>query len=212
MWNYTLVWEKAVVESGYFDRCPGAWVQSLRVNSDKVQNVGQGQNLDHLRTPLIWKRLLENLKKEFYTIILHYNLWCTHGVCNEISAWRWIWIPKQFHMLFFLPHHLPSSIHFSHGIIIRERGTLMCLWHAIYSTVWKRAINQPGKPCEFCELSASFLVKMSTSSPRLRECSLFTWGGAGKLELGRGKLHTPPPRGGGAGCGGPAVWGAKGSV
>ncbi len=25
----------------------------LRVNSDKVQNVGQGQNLDHLRTPLI---------------------------------------------------------------------------------------------------------------------------------------------------------------
>ncbi len=25
----------------------------LRVTSDKVQNVGQGQNLDHLRTPLI---------------------------------------------------------------------------------------------------------------------------------------------------------------
>ncbi len=25
----------------------------LRVNSDMVQNVGQGQNLDHLRTPLI---------------------------------------------------------------------------------------------------------------------------------------------------------------
>ncbi len=28
--------------------------QALRVNSDKVQNVGQGQDLDHLRTPLIW--------------------------------------------------------------------------------------------------------------------------------------------------------------
>ncbi len=27
--------------------------ETLRVNSDKVQNVGQGQNLDHLRTPLI---------------------------------------------------------------------------------------------------------------------------------------------------------------
>ena len=27
---------------------------ALRVNSDKVQNVGQGQNLDHLHTPLIW--------------------------------------------------------------------------------------------------------------------------------------------------------------
>ncbi len=29
----------------------------------------------------------------------------------------------------------------------------------------------------------------------IRECSLFTWGGAGKLEQGRGKLHTPPLRG-----------------
>ncbi len=28
-------------------------------------------------------------------------------------------------------------------------------------------------------------------SPCLRECSLFTWGGARKLELGRGKLNTP---------------------
>ena len=26
----------------------------VRVNLDKVQNVGQGQNLDHLCTPLIW--------------------------------------------------------------------------------------------------------------------------------------------------------------
>ena len=30
-----------------------AEIYILRVNSDKVQNVGQGQNLDNLRTPLI---------------------------------------------------------------------------------------------------------------------------------------------------------------
>ncbi len=30
----------------------GKW--HLRVNSNKVQSVGQGQNLDRLRTPLIW--------------------------------------------------------------------------------------------------------------------------------------------------------------
>ncbi len=33
---------------------PAGIFETLRVNSDKVQNVGQGQNLDHLRTPLIW--------------------------------------------------------------------------------------------------------------------------------------------------------------
>ncbi len=32
---------------------PVSVFQDLRVNSDKVQNVGRGQNLDHLRTPLI---------------------------------------------------------------------------------------------------------------------------------------------------------------
>ena len=30
------------------------WMAALRVNSDKGQNVGWGQNLDHLRTTLIW--------------------------------------------------------------------------------------------------------------------------------------------------------------
>ncbi len=31
--------------------------RGLKVNSDKVQNVGQGQNLDHFRTPLIWTNI-----------------------------------------------------------------------------------------------------------------------------------------------------------
>ncbi len=39
-----------IVLSGGVCQFPG---NNLRVNSDKVQNVGQGQNLDHLRTPLI---------------------------------------------------------------------------------------------------------------------------------------------------------------
>ncbi len=38
------------------------------------------------------------------------------------------------------------------------------------------------------------LIGNTATILRLRECSLFTWGGGvGKLELGRRKLHTPPP-------------------
>ncbi len=57
-------------------------VPHLRVNSDKVQNVGWGQDLDHLRTPLIWTSW-------GHIVTVPKGLW-PHG---------WIWDQNQCHLI-----------------------------------------------------------------------------------------------------------------
>ncbi len=150
------------------------------------------------------------LFKYYSLLILHCLTRCANSLTQALRLNLWPSKAKGTTKMIFVKQQRPFS---SCGLTVQVREYVPFIHKnklfvtvyviAIYTRYWRDRrewIQVNVKSSRFlsaisksCRCFMTVLTQTPSDFESFRECSLFTWGG-GKLELGRGKLHTPPLR------------------